>query len=58
LRGDAADRGDGVAERHAFESENDTDTDGSWPVWFTDCGPTVSFIDTTELSGTSAPRWS
>ena len=37
-------------------SPNDTDTDGSWPEWLTLCGPTVSFVETTDWSGTSAPR--
>ena len=36
-------------------SPNETDTDGSCPEWLTLCGPTVSFADTTDSSGTSAP---
>ena len=36
-------------------SPNDTDTDGSWPEWLIDCGPTVSLKSTTDSSGTSAP---
>src|SRR5882762_11489893 len=35
---------------------NDTDTDGSCPEWLMLCGPTVSIVDTTVWSGTSAPR--
>src|SRR5438034_4127548 len=34
---------------------NDTDTDGSWPEWLIDCGPTVSLNVTTDSSGTSIP---
>src|SRR5438093_725297 len=34
---------------------NDTDTDGSWPEWLIDCGPTVSANLITASSGTSAP---
>src|SRR6476646_5164573 len=34
---------------------NDTDTDGSWPEWLIDCGPTVSLNWITDSSGTSAP---
>src|SRR6266850_6087876 len=34
---------------------NDTDTDGSWPEWLIDCGPTVSLNCTTDSSGTSTP---
>src|SRR5213592_5134190 len=34
---------------------NDTDTDGSWPEWLIDCGPTVSLNVTTDSSGTSMP---
>ena len=34
---------------------NDTETDGSWPEWLIDCGPTVSLKSTTDSSGTSAP---
>src|SRR5437867_3503578 len=36
-------------------SPNDTDTDGSWPEWLIDCGPTVSLNVTTDSSGTSMP---
>src|SRR5262245_29621112 len=36
-------------------SPNETDTDGSWPEWLIDCGPTVSLKLTTDSSGTSAP---
>ena len=36
-------------------SPNDTDTDGNWPEWLIDCGPTVSLKVTTDSSGTSAP---
>ena len=36
-------------------SPNESDTDGSWPEWLIDCGPTVSSKSTTESSGTSAP---
>src|SRR5256885_14393544 len=34
---------------------NDTDTDGSWPEWLIDCGPTVSLKSITDCRGTSAP---
>src|SRR4029079_17268992 len=34
---------------------NDTDTDGSWPEWLIDCGPTVSLNLITDSSGTSDP---
>src|SRR5262249_47429080 len=34
---------------------NDTDTDGSWPEWLIDCGPTVSLKSTTDSSGTRPP---
>src|SRR6266851_6081641 len=34
---------------------NDTDTDGSWPEWLIDCGPTVSLKLITDSSGTSDP---
>src|SRR4051812_13607847 len=34
---------------------NDTDTDGSWPEWLIDCGPTVSLKLITDSNGTSAP---
>ena len=34
---------------------NEIDTDGSWPEWLIDCGPTVSLKSTTDSSGTSAP---
>ena len=41
---------------------NDKVTEGSWPVWFTDSGPTVPFVLTTVESGTRLPagvvRWS
>src|SRR5215471_10735209 len=36
-------------------SPNDTDTDGSWPLWLIDCGPTVSWNLTTDSSGTRVP---
>src|ERR1700730_3428089 len=34
---------------------NDTDTDGNWPEWLIDCGPTVSLKSITDWSGTSEP---
>ncbi len=34
---------------------NDSVTDGSCPMWFTDCGPTLCFVVTTAESGTSFP---
>src|SRR6266446_2416534 len=34
---------------------NETDTDGSWPEWLIDCGPTVSLNEITDSSGTSDP---
>src|SRR5215831_18994802 len=34
---------------------NDTDTDGSWPEWLIDCGPTESLYLTTDSSGTTSP---
>src|SRR5438128_2394039 len=34
---------------------NDTDTDGSWPEWLIDCGPTVSLKSITDCSGTRLP---
>src|SRR6202035_341003 len=36
-------------------SPHETDTDGSCPEWLTLWGPTVSFADTTDWIGTSAP---
>src|SRR5215813_4265275 len=34
---------------------NDSDTDGNWPEWLIDCGPTPSLNVTIESSGMSAP---
>src|SRR5215475_7209961 len=34
---------------------NDTDTDGNWPEWLIDCGPTESLYLTTVSSGTASP---
>src|SRR5437868_820760 len=34
---------------------NEIDTAGNWPMWFTDCGPTVSLKLTTDSSGTMPP---
>src|SRR5579871_2485122 len=34
---------------------NETDTDGSWPEWLIDCGPTESLYLTTVSSGTTSP---
>src|SRR5947207_16000873 len=36
-------------------SPNEIDTDGSWPEWLIDCGPTVSANLITDSSGTSDP---
>src|ERR1700688_1670353 len=37
-------------------SPNDTETDGSWPEWLIDWGPTVSLNETTDWRGTRAPE--
>src|SRR5713226_6955302 len=34
---------------------HDTDTDGSWPEWLIDCGPTVSLKLITDWRGMSPP---
>jgi len=39
---DARDR---VAQRNPGAMLNDSVTDGSCPMWFTDCGPTLCFVE-------------
>src|SRR3954468_20602241 len=34
---------------------NESETDGSWPEWLIDCGPTVSLKLTTDSSGQRPP---